>query len=98
MRRAKWNDPLRACSTIFEVSFGISFEQTETRPSQPRAISGMVVASSPDKTLKFFGLPARISITCEKFPDASFVATMLSNFAASLSVVAAEMFDDVLPG
>ena len=62
------------------------------------AINGSAVASSPENTRKFFGRPLMISMTCEKFPDASFVATMFSCFAASLSVVPAEMFDDVRPG
>ena len=70
--------PLMLVIPVLHWTVGISFATTETSPSAPSEMSGSVEASSPENTLKFLGRFAIISITCEKSPDASFVATMFS--------------------
>ena len=81
-----------------DIKSGISFEATETIPSAPSAISGKVTASSPESTQKFAGRSRKISMICDRFPDASLTATMFSQSRASRSTVCAAMFDEVRPG
>jgi hypothetical protein len=57
-----------------------------------------VIASSPERTRKPSGLSRRIAMICARSPEASLTATTFSTSRASLSVVSAEMFEEVRPG
>ena len=56
-------------------------------PEPPSEIKGRVTASSPDSTQKFAGRSRRISMICDRFPDASLIATMFSQSLARRKTV-----------
>src|SRR5262245_27720100 len=74
--RAAAKSPRSAASTIATISPGISFATTDTMPRPPIDISGSVIASSPDSTMKLAGTPLTTSQICEMFPEASLTPTM----------------------
>ena len=53
--RAAAKSPPGRVARVCVISAGISFETTETMPRPPSAISGMVMASSPESTVKSGG-------------------------------------------
>ena len=79
-----------------DISAGISLDTTETTPRPPSAISGKVMASSPDSTTNSSGTRFRMAAICKIFPDASLIPTMLA-ICASLATVAGSMFTPVRP-
>ena len=81
-----------------ENSFGRALPITEITPTAPVAIMWKVMASSPDKTSKSAGLFFIISSTCSMEPDASFIATILSQSLASRHVVSGLRLMPVRPG
>ncbi len=61
------------------------------------AISGKVIASSPDRTMNSDGTRWQTSHICEMLPDASFTPTMFGT-AASRAMVSGSMLTPVRPG
>src|SRR6266849_1293896 len=78
------------------ISAGISFETTEMTPRPPRAMSGSVMASSPERTMNSSGTALRIAAICEMLPEASLMPAMFS-ILASRFTVAGSMFTPVRP-
>ena len=66
-------------------------------PRPPTAISGSVIASSPDSTMKSAGTARQTSHICVMLPDASLTPTMFG-IAASRASVDGSMFTPVRPG
>src|SRR5579864_5399186 len=85
-RRALSQSLFKAAAVSCDISLGISFEQTEIMPTPPRAITGIVMASSPEKTRKLSGTWLKTSAICEMLPLASFTAMMLGILARRPSV------------
>ncbi len=86
-----------AASTICTISAGISFDATEMMPRPPIAISGSVMASSPESTMNSGGTARTISHICVMLPEASLTATTCGIVARRASV-AASTLQPVRPG
>src|SRR5579864_3310712 len=85
-RRALSQSLFNAAAVSCDISLGISFEQTEIMPTPPSAITGIVMASSPEKTRKLSGTWLKTSAICEMLPLASFTAMILGILARRPSV------------
>ena len=68
------------------ISAGISLDATEIMPRPPSAASGMVMASSPESTMKSAGTSLSTVAIWPMLPLASLTATMLSIWARRASV------------
>ena len=97
MARAAAKSPRSAASTICTISAGISFDATEITPRPPTAISGSVIASSPESTMKSAGTAWQTSHIWLMLPDASLTPTMFG-MAARRASVAGSMLQPVRPG
>ena len=76
---------------------GTSLETTEMTPTPPRAISGRVIASSPESTAKSSGTAWKMAAIWEMLPDASLTPTTVS-ISARRASVAGSTFRPVRPG
>ena len=75
----------QACAMAV-ISAGISLEATEITPRPPSAVSGIVMASSPESTMKSAGTSLSTVAIWPMLPLASFTPTMLSILARRASV------------
>lgn len=78
--------PLRKLYTISCVNFGAMFDKTDITPMPPRERIGTIWSSLPEYTCKFSRQSALISAIWDRFPLASFIATMLGIFDNSRQV------------
>lgn len=72
-------------------------ESTETTPIPPTESTGNIWSSFPEYIAKLSLHKFAISATCDIFPLASFIATILSNFESSKHVLG-NMLTPVLEG
>ena len=79
-------DRLVVSSPSATIWAGISFEATEMTPRPPIAISGNVIASSPERTMKSSGSSWQISVIWLMLPEASFTPMMFGSVAMRASV------------
>jgi hypothetical protein len=97
MLRAVAQSLLSAARVIVAISWGISFDATETMPTPPSAITGNVTASSPEKTRNVSGTELMASAICVMLPLASLTPTMFG-ISTSRASVAGSRFAPVRPG
>ena len=79
------------------VYCGLIFDKTEITPKPPNDNIGNIWSSLPEYIFKLSPHRCAISATCDKFPLASFIATILSIFDNSKQV-SGKIFTPVLLG
>ena len=98
--RASFIRPSSARRTMSDVSFGMTFDSTEIRPSPPEQTRWNAWSSLPESTAKSgrtFRTPRMSSSICAMLPDASFTATTFG-ISAHRITASGSMLTPVRPG
>ncbi len=77
---------------------GATFPMVEMTPAPPKRMMSRVAASSPEYTSNLSGALSMMALICSKLPEASLMATMLSQLWARRRVVSASMLMEQRPG